>query len=175
VLDDIKWAIMTQFRAHYNASHPIVQRNIRRNINENEIENYQYKDVRITNPKYFTDIANDIPGRVSTGISTSTYYNDNLTNEEYDEEYSKKILQDKIGGIVTHDEFLKKVPRYPNDGVLLLDVKKYNSRNILSNIDAIAAGNGAGEYVVGELMLVLLIPLLLLYVFIVTLILFFNF
>lgn len=160
MLDDIKWAIMTQFRAHYNASHPIVQRNIRRNINEHEIQNYEYKGVRVINPKYFTDIANNVPGSVSTGISTSTYYNDALTNEEYDKEYTKNILQDDIGGIVTHDEFLKKVPRYPNDGVLLLDVKKYNARNILSNIDAIAAANGAGEYVVGESISVLFIPLL---------------
>lgn len=166
---------MTQFRGHFNASHPIVQRNIRRNINKNEIENYKYEGVRIVNPKYFSDISNSVPGSVSTGISTSTYYNDALTNEEYDEEYSKNILQDEMGGIVTHDEFLKKVPRYPNDGVLLLDVKKFNARNILSNIDAIAAANGAGEYVVGELMLVLFIPLLLLYRIIFTQIPFFYF
>ena len=114
--------------------------------------------MRKINPKHFTDIANSVPGSVSTGISTSTYYNDALTNEEYNEESSKNILQDEIGGIVTHDEFLKKIPRYPNDGVLLLDVKKYNARNILSNIDAIAAANGAGEYVVGELMFALFMP-----------------
>ena len=167
MLDDLKWAIMTQFRAHYNASHPIVQRNIRRNINENENETgnenenenenyeyeykykYKYKGVRMINPKYFTDVANNVPGSVSTGIRTSTYYNDTLENEEYSEKYSKNILQDQIG-TVTLDEFLKKVPRYPNDGVLLLDVQKYNARNVLSNIDAIAAANGAGEYVVGE-------------------------
>ena len=149
---------MTQFRAHYNASHPIVQRNIRRNIKENEIENYKYEGVRIINRKYFTDMEKNVPGSVSTGMSMSTYYNDTLKNEEFNEEYSKNVLQDEIGGIVTHDEFSKRVPRYPNDGVLLLDVKKFNARNVLSNIDAIAAANGAGEYVVGELTLFLFTP-----------------
>ena len=50
---------------------------------------------------------------------------------------------------VTPDEFLKAVPRYPNDGVLLIDVDKYNALNILADIDALAGANGRGEYAVG--------------------------
>ena len=30
-LDDLKWATTTQFKYHYNASHPLVIKNIRRN------------------------------------------------------------------------------------------------------------------------------------------------
>lgn len=137
VLDDLKWAVRTQFRAHYNASHPIVMKTIRRNITEN----YIYDDVRVLNSNYSYDVAKNIPG--------STYYNDLLTNEESMILSSKNVLQNSNNkGIVTHDEFSKKVPRYPNDGVLLIDVKKYNARNILSYIDRIAAAN-AREYVVG--------------------------
>ena len=138
-MDDLKWAIMTQFRAHYNASHPIVLKNLRRNITEN----YIYDDVRVLNPNYNYDVAKNVPG--------STYYNDIFTNEEYITLSSKNVFQNSnkgSKGIVTHDEFSKKVPRYPNDGVLLIDVKKYNERNILSNVDAIAAAN-ARDYVVG--------------------------
>jgi hypothetical protein len=50
---------------------------------------------------------------------------------------------------VTEDEFWKKVPQYPNDGVLLIDVQKYNQRNVLALIDDLAAANGRGEYAVG--------------------------
>ena len=138
-MDDLKWAIMMQFRAHYNASHPIVMKNLRRNITEN----YIYDDVRVLNPNYNYDVAKNIPG--------SAYYNDLLTNEEYITLSSRNVFQSSSKGskgIVTHDEFSKKVPRYPNDGVLLIDVKKYNARNILSNVDAIAAAN-ARDYVVG--------------------------
>ena len=138
-MDDLKWAIMMQFRAHYNASHPIVMKNLRRNITEN----YIYDDVRVLNPNYNYDVAKNVPG--------STYYNDIFTNEEYITLSSRNVFQSSSKGskgIVTHDEFSKKVPRYPNDGVLLIDVKKYNARNILSNVDAIAAAN-ARDYVVG--------------------------
>ena len=50
---------------------------------------------------------------------------------------------------VSEDEFWKKVPQYPNDGVLLIDVQKYNQQNILALIDNLAAANGRGEYAVG--------------------------
>lgn len=45
-------------------------------------------------------------------------------------------------------EFLDAVPKYPNDGVLLIDVKKYNKMNILKCIDTIATANSL-DYVVG--------------------------
>jgi hypothetical protein len=50
---------------------------------------------------------------------------------------------------ISEDEFWKKVPQYPNDGVLLIDVQKYNQRNVLALIDDLAAANGRGEYAVG--------------------------
>ena len=37
--------------------------------------------------------------------------------------------------------------RYPNDGVLLIDVKKYNDYKILDDINEIAMANGHGMYV----------------------------
>ena len=48
------------------------------------------------------------------------------------------------------EEFWNLVPKYPNDGVLLIDVQKYNKLNILKLIEEIAATNGRGEYVVGK-------------------------
>ena len=35
--------------------------------------------------------------------------------------------------------------RYPNDGVLLIDVKKYNEYKILDDINEIAMANGKGR------------------------------
>jgi hypothetical protein len=51
---------------------------------------------------------------------------------------------------VTEKEFHKKLPRYPNDGVLLINVKQYNRMGILETINDIALANGQpGAYVVG--------------------------
>jgi len=88
VLDDLKWATVTQFQRHYNASHPLVISNIKR----------QEKDL------------------------------------------SKPL---------TSTEFAAALPRYPNDGVLLIDVQKYNKNNILQILDTIAEANSRGEYIVG--------------------------
>jgi hypothetical protein len=44
-LDDLKWATVTQFRYHYNASHPVVIRNMRRNYtdkSESYLKNIDY-------------------------------------------------------------------------------------------------------------------------------------
>ena len=49
---------------------------------------------------------------------------------------------------VTEDEFWKALPRYPNDGVLLLNIKRYNEDRVLARADAIAQANARGEYVV---------------------------
>eukprot|EP01034_Spumella_vulgaris_P023703 gene23703-29949_t len=49
---------------------------------------------------------------------------------------------------VSKEEFLKALPRYPNDGVLLIDVKRFNEQKILSALEEIAAANGRGDYVV---------------------------
>jgi lipopolysaccharide biosynthesis glycosyltransferase len=95
-LDDLKWATVTQFQRQYNASHPLVIKNIRR-------------------PK------------------------DNAHND-------KPI---DLTSPVDENEFWKALPRYPNDGVLLIDVKKYNAGNILAQANEIALANARGEYVVG--------------------------
>jgi lipopolysaccharide biosynthesis glycosyltransferase len=92
VLDDLKWATVTQFQRQYNASHPLVIKNMRRSQGANMAD--------------FT-----------TPISES--------------------------------EFLKALPKYPNDGVLLIDVKKYNDEKILDKASEIAMANARGEYVVG--------------------------
>lgn len=47
------------------------------------------------------------------------------------------------------DEFMKALPKYPNDGVLLIDIQRYNNKKILDCADNIARANGNGDYVVG--------------------------
>lgn len=51
---------------------------------------------------------------------------------------------------VGEDEFLFHLPRYPNDGVMLFDVQRYNIANILGLMEEIATANGNGEYVVNR-------------------------
>ncbi|KAJ1424687.1 hypothetical protein B484DRAFT_96590 [Ochromonadaceae sp. CCMP2298] len=51
-------------------------------------------------------------------------------------------------GTVGTEEFSKALPRYPNDGVLLIDVQKWNKQGILEIMDELAAANGRGEYAV---------------------------
>lgn len=94
-LDDLKWAVVTQFQRHYNASHPLVIKNIRRN-----------------------------------SAMTTTRLQDNNTP-------------------ISKEEFAKAVPRYPNDGVLLIDVQRFNRLQVLQTLEEIAAANAEGEYVVG--------------------------
>lgn len=40
---------------------------------------------------------------------------------------------------------MKKLPKYPNDGVLLIDTQLWRSREILPLMDELAAANGRGE------------------------------
>lgn len=96
-LDDLKWATVTQFGYHYNASHPLVIRNMRRK-------------------------------KLESMTSTS--------------------LPVDLKEAVSNDEFYKALPRYPNDGVLLIDVKRFNERKILQSLEEIAFANARGEYVV---------------------------
>lgn len=84
-LDDLQWATITQFRFHYNASHPLVVQNIRRNS--------------------------------SAGLT----------------------------GAVSEKEFHQALPRYPNDGVLLIDVQRYNAAKVQHSCDG--NGNGYGNEV----------------------------
>jgi lipopolysaccharide biosynthesis glycosyltransferase len=91
-LDDLKWATSTQFHRHYNRSHELVKKNVRR-------------------------------GAVA-GARGRT-------------------------GDVTEDEFQKKLSgKYPNDGVLLIDVQQWRKQRILPLMEEIAAANGRGESVV---------------------------
>ena len=50
---------------------------------------------------------------------------------------------------VTADEFYKALPRYPNDGVLLIAVKRYNELKVYEALNEIALANSGGDYVVG--------------------------
>ena len=46
-------------------------------------------------------------------------------------------------------EFVDALPRYPNDGVVLFDTKKYNVANILATLEEIALANSKeGDFVV---------------------------
>lgn len=83
-LDDLKWATVTQFERHYNASHPLVISHIR-----------------------------------------TCQESKNCSNS------------DSLG----KEEFLKAVPRYPNDGVILFVVSRYIKAGVLDQMNRIAAAN----------------------------------
>ena len=99
-LDDLKWAAATQFKYHYNATHPLVIKNIRNHTTE----------AMLANP---------------------------ALAKEY----------------VTEREFVSLLPRYPNDGVMLINVPAYSKHRILGRLNEIAMANSNGEWVVnlGEL------------------------
>lgn len=48
---------------------------------------------------------------------------------------------------VSTKEFSAALPRYPNDGVLLIDVAKYNAHKILDVMNEIAQKNGEGTLI----------------------------
>ena len=123
-LDDLKWATVTQFKGHYNASHPLVIQNIRVN-----------RTIYVDN---------------NTSISSN---NNDKNKNIYKNHYNNLNNNDKRNLPVSQDEFWKAVPKYPNDGVLLIDVQKYNKMNVLSTVDALASANGRGEYAVGTYVL----------------------
>lgn len=80
-LDSLNWATVTQFQRHYNASHPLVVKNMRR-----------------------------LPL-------------DKQHQKSINDSYNKKTKSETE---ISTKEFSAMLPRYPNDGVLLIDVKKYN-------------------------------------------------
>ena len=123
-MDDLKWATVTQFKGHYNASHPLVIQNIRVN-----------RTIYVDN---------------NTSISNN---NNDKNKNIYKNHYNSLNNNDKRNLPVSQDEFWKAVPKYPNDGVLLIDVQKYNKMNVLSTVDALASANGRGEYAVGTYVL----------------------
>ena len=89
-LDSLRWAADTQFKRHYNGTHPLVIKNMRRHQSEEYIEAHKDKEL-------------------------------------------------------TQKEFADALPRYPNDGVLLIDVQKYNKMGVLDTMDEIALANSRGE------------------------------
>jgi len=72
-------------------------------------------------------------GGTSTGTGTDTTASTGMLSSSHE---------------VSTKEFSAALPRYPNDGVLLIDVAKYNKYNILDTMNEIAQKNGEGEYVV---------------------------
>ena len=128
-LDEIKWASVTQFKNHYNASHPLVLRNMRRNRTVNNYGN------EINDNKNLEKIVLD-KKNIDNVINNKNNNNNNNNNNNLNK--------------MDSEEFWNLVPKYPNDGVLLIDVQKYNKLNILNLIEEIAATNGRGEYVVGK-------------------------
>jgi lipopolysaccharide biosynthesis glycosyltransferase len=114
VLDDLKWATSTQFYRHYNRTHPLVVKNVRRGRGVDAIARRQ---------------------RISSSSSKA----------ERHAAASKLRLADTE---VSADEFMDALPKYPNDGVLLIDVKLWRKHNILPLMNEIAEANGRGEYVV---------------------------
>ena len=87
--DDLQWATVTQFRFHYNASHPLVISNMRRVLNSSATS------ATTTSSTTAATAAAAASGGGGSGLT----------------------------GPVTEKEFHKKLPRYPNDGVLLIDVQ----------------------------------------------------
>lgn len=88
-LDDLHWATVTQFQRHYNSSHPLLIKHIRK-------------------------------GLINVSIPLSS------------------------------DEFLKAVPKYPNDGVILFNVPSYNNARVLDDMNEIASANAMqNDYVIG--------------------------
>lgn len=89
-LDDLRWAADTQFKRHYNGSHPLVISNMRRH-----------------------------------------------QTDDYRRQHNGKEL--------TQKEFADALPRYPNDGVILIDVQKYNAQHIFDIMNEVALANSRGE------------------------------
>jgi len=79
-LDDLQWATVTQFQRHYNSSHPLTIKYMRKSSSQ-------------------------------------------------------------VAVPISNEEFLDAVPKYPNDGVILFNVKHYNDAEILKNMDEIAFVN----------------------------------
>ena len=106
-LDDLKWATSTQFYRHYNRTHPLVIRNIRR-------------------------------GR---GVVRSAWGGGGKKQQQ---QHPGELSASELSA----DEFMDALPKYPNDGVLLIDVDMWRKYNILPLMNEIAEANGRGEYVV---------------------------
>ena len=129
-LDDLQWATVTQFRFQYNASHPLVALNIRRR-----------PTIIKTNLTSTSITATATTGSSTAAVTTAAGATSSLSVTPVTTIYVTEPVSEK--------EFHKALPRYPNDGVLLIDVQRYNAAKVLQSVDDIARANARGEYVVG--------------------------
>jgi hypothetical protein len=126
VLDFCDWTVKKQFKRHYNASHPLVIDSFFRSL---DTENYRY--IPNLNPEPIYD---PIP---------------------YPRDYKYTIHQNPHPqpryvkpSTLTPEELVYLMPYYPNDGVLLIDIDKFNRWKILERANEIALRNAKGEFVV---------------------------
>ena len=130
-LDDLQWATVTQFRFHYNASHPLVALNIRRRPT-------------IIKTNLTSTSTTTTAGSSAAAVTTAAGATSSLSSAA-----ATPVPAIDVTEPVSEKEFHKALPRYPNDGVLLIDVQRYNAAKVLQSVDDIARANARGEYVVG--------------------------
>lgn len=221
-LDDLKWSTSTQFKRHYNSTHPVVIKNMRRTGKKAVYEpsedqrgdelvvgadserkpggkGLHKKDkraARVHGGKVGLATTAGATLTADAHIIESTAPASNLHSANTPEQHSvkhfrkeftaaavgpneaelEKTLDEtkssgslpppggrkrKLIGVleknlhpylnpreVSEDEFVFHLPRYPNDGVILFDVQRYNIANILGSLEEIAHANGRGEYAV---------------------------
>ena len=105
-LDDLQWATVTQFRFHYNASHPLVALNIRRR----------------------PAVKSNLTSTTSTTATAGTTVNNPAATAATASSTAAADID--LHEPVSEKEFHKALPRYPNDGVLLIDVQRYNAAKV---------------------------------------------
>jgi len=217
VLDDLKWATATQFSRHYNSTHPLVIKNMRRrgfsgtfapphlqaaeklassNIKQAQTGQQVQSD---RSSGATTNIRRHIrkggghgghgkggPGSSAPGEGGRSRGSGSGGNGNGNGRLAgiHKLSAEPIGGLgapgepaaarhsrqrhrrlaaaakdmstlpadpaeLSVEEFVSALPRYPNDGVILFNVPRYNIANILNTVDEIARANAVeGEYVV---------------------------
>ena len=219
-LDDLKWSTSTQFKRHYNSTHPLVLKNMRRagkkpiyvptedqrdkepmkpggkGLHKKEKREF-LKGVRgkgggkvglaatagatLAADAHITEPTLSSPNSGGSSASTQEQHSVKHFRKEFtaaavgpNESELEKTLEEKeksgdassikqrrlLGVLeknlhpylnpreVSEDEFVFHLPRYPNDGVILFDVQRYNIANVLGSLEEIAHANGRGEYVV---------------------------
>jgi hypothetical protein len=126
VFDFCDWTVKRQYDSHYNASHPLLLEFFFQSVDS---QSFQY--VANFNPQPTID---PIPAQLN-----ETY---TLNLKPYDKSRSSRP------DILSKEEFAYLMPYYPNDGVLLINIRHYNRWNILRRANEIAFRNAKGEFVV---------------------------
>jgi hypothetical protein len=149
-LDDLNWATVTQFQRHYNASHPLVIQNMRRKKGDIEgAEGAGGVGGVGTGGVGGAGVGGAGAGGVGTGgVGTGGVGAGGVEGVGGVGGVGVGAGGNRDTRAVATDEFSKSLPRYPNDGVLLIDVQKWNKLGILGIVDELAAANGRGEYAV---------------------------